>query len=302
MDSKIRNKKGKQAAIIGIVGNLLLTIFNIIVGIISGSYALVAEGTHTLSDVATAIISYIGFKVGNKPADKDHPLGHGRAEAIAGLIIVIFLTIVAYEIISGAIKKLVLNESIIAPTYLAAIMAIIGIISNIVMSQYIINLGKKVNSPAIIADGKHQRVDLFSSAVILLGVLIAQLGYPILDPIISLLIGVMVLKTAYGVGKENINNIMGKVPSEELITKIEEEATSVNDVYGIHDIRINYLGSYATVTLHIELKPDLSLIESHKIVHIVQNKIIDNIEIIHGVTAHACPYGIEYTHKQQIDE
>lgn len=302
MEKNERNKVGKQAALVGIIGNIFLTVFNIAIGIMSGSYALISEGAHTTSDITTSIIAYIGFKVGSKPADKDHPLGHGRAEAIAGLIIVIFLALVAYEILSGAIHKLFFGGDITAPSLLAAIMAIIGIITNLCMSQYIINLGKKINSPAIVADGNHQRVDIFSSVAILIGVLVARAGFPHLDPVIGLFIGLMVLKTAFSVGKENINNIMGTLPSEELIKKIEEVADSVEHVYGVHDIRVNYLGSYATVTLHVELKPDLSLIESHKIVHQVQNKIIENINVIHGVTAHACPYGAEYDHHQELDE
>lgn len=89
-----RDKEGKKAATVGIVGNIFLTTFNIIIGIISGSFALVAEGAHTLSDIATSFIAYIGFKIGQKPPDSEHPLGHGRAEAIAGLVIVIFLTFI----------------------------------------------------------------------------------------------------------------------------------------------------------------------------------------------------------------
>ena len=103
---EFRTKGGTKAAIVGIGSNTFLTIFNIAIGIMSGSYALISEGAHTLSDVATSIIAYLGFRIGQKPADEEHPLGHGRAEAIAGLIIVLFLTMVAYEIMTGAITKI----------------------------------------------------------------------------------------------------------------------------------------------------------------------------------------------------
>ena len=96
---EFRQKGGKKAAIVAISANCILTILNVTVGIIAGSYALVSEGAHTLSDVATSVIAYIGFYIGQKPADDEHPIGHGRAEAISGLIIVIFLVIIAWEII-----------------------------------------------------------------------------------------------------------------------------------------------------------------------------------------------------------
>ena len=302
MGREDRDKLGKRAVFVAIAGNLFLTIFNVAVGIMAGSYALISEGAHTLTDITTSIIAYIGFKIGSKPADEEHPLGHGRAEAIAGLLIVIFLAIVAYEIITGAIERLFFGGTPAIPDPLAVVMAIIGVITHFSLSQYIINLGERANSPAIIADGKHQRVDIFASLAILFGILIAQYGYPQLDPFIGFVIGLLILKTAFDVARENLDNIMGKVPSPELVDRIVEVSNSVEKVCGTHDVRVNYLGSYATVTLHIELPPEMSLDESHKVVHLVQNKIIDEIDVIHGVTAHACPFGLEYDHDQQLDE
>ena len=302
MVNEDRDKLGKRAVYVAIVGNLFLTMFNVAVGIMAGSYALISEGAHTLTDITTSIIAYIGFKIGSKPADEDHPLGHGRAEAIAGLLIVIFLVIVAYEIISGAVDRLFFGGTTTIPDPLAVVMAIIGVITHFSLSQYIIKLGERVNSPAIIADGKHQRVDIFASLAILFGILIAQYGYPQLDPFIGFVIGLLILKTAFDVARENLNNIMGKVPSPELVDKIVEVSNSVDKVCGTHDVRLNYLGSYATVTLHVELPPDMDLDESHKIVHLVQDKIVDEIDVVHGATVHACPAGLEYDHDQQIDE
>ena len=104
---EFRSKAGKKAAIVAIIANCFLTTFNIIIGFMSGSYALISEGAHTLSDIITTIVAYAGFKIGQKPADEEHPIGHGRAEAISGLIIVIFLVIVAWEIMQGAIEKII---------------------------------------------------------------------------------------------------------------------------------------------------------------------------------------------------
>ncbi|MBR4396348.1 MAG: cation transporter, partial [Methanobrevibacter sp.] len=246
MNNEDREKLGKRAVIVAVAGNVFLTVFNIAVGIMAGSYALISEGAHTISDITTSIIAYIGFKIGSKPADDEHPLGHGRAEAIAGLVIVVFLAVIAYEIITGAIDRLFFGGTTTIPSPLAVVMAIIGVITNFFMSQYIIQLGERANSPAIVADGKHQRVDILSSLAILFGVMIAQYGYPQLDPFIGLIIGLLILKTAFDVARENLNNIMGKVPSPELVERITEVSNSVDKVCGTHDVRVNYLGSYAT--------------------------------------------------------
>ena len=302
MANILRHKEGRKAVFIAIIGNVFLTIFNILVGINSGSFALITEGAHTLSDVATSIIAFLGFEVGQKPADAEHPLGHGRAEAISGLVIVIFLCLVSFEILRSAIIKLFFGGEITTPTLLAAGMAIVGLIINLLISHQIIKIGTSINSPAIVADGHHQRTDLFNSLAILIGVIVANLGYPIIDPVVGLIIGVIILYTAFKVGRDNINNIMGKVPSEELIQEIHDTAESVPGVYGVHDIRVNYLGAYATATLHVSLDPDLSLNEAHKIAHLVQNKVDDKVDLIEGVTCHTCPLGLEYDHEQPIDE
>lgn len=302
MADEFKTKAGKKAAIVAILANCLLTVFNIAVGLISGSYALISEGAHTFSDIITTIVAYTGFKIGQKPADEEHPIGHGRAEAISGLVIVLFLTMIAYEIMSGAVEKLVNPSLITVPDTPAALMAVIGIIINYSVSEYIIDIGKQIKSPAIIADGKHQKTDIFSSIAVLIGVVVSNMGYPILDPIIGLVIGFLILKTAYGIGKENIDNIMGKVPSKEFINRIKEVANNTAPAQNAHNIKVDYLGSYAVVSLHIQLDGNLSLDETHEIVHVVEENIIKEIPEVKYVMVHACPLGLEYNHDQEIDK
>ncbi len=284
-----RSKAGKKAATVAIVANCFLTLFNIAIGIMSGSYALVSEGAHTLSDVATSVIAYIGFKIGQKPADDEHPIGHGRAEAIGGLIIVLFLGMVAYEIMQGAIERLLNPSLITTPDFYAAIMAVLGIMINFSVSEYIIKIGKEIRSPAIVADGKHQKTDIFSSIAVLLSVVVSNIGYPILDPIIGLIIGVLILKTAYEVGKENIDNIMGKVPSQEFINKIKRVANKTPKAQDAHNIKVDYLGSYAVVSLHVKVDGNMTVDESHKIAHIVETNLINKIPEVKYAVVHVCP-------------
>ena len=297
-----RSKAGKKAATVAIVANCFLTLFNIAIGIMSGSYALVSEGAHTLSDVATSVIAYIGFKIGQKPADDEHPIGHGRAEAIGGLIIVLFLGMVAYEIMQGAIERLLNPSLITTPDFYAAIMAVLGIMINFSVSEYIIKIGKEIRSPAIVADGKHQKTDIFSSIAVLLSVVVSNIGYPILDPIIGLIIGVLILKTAYEVGKENIDNIMGKVPSQEFINKIKRVANKTPNAQDAHNIKVDYLGSYAVVSLHVKVDGNMTVDESHKIAHIVETNLINKIPEVKYAVVHVCPIGLEYNHDQEKDE
>ena len=296
-----RNKAGKKAAIIAVTTNFILTILNLTVGYYGGSYALMAEGMHTFSDVITSIIAYIGFKIGQKPADENHPLGHGRAEPKCGLVIVLFLTIVGYEVIDTAKDKLLNPSLITTPDIYVAMMAIFGIFFNLLMSSYIIRIGKQINSPAIVADGEHQKTDIYSSIVILISVVVSNIGFEMIDPIVGLVIGLLILKTAFTLAKENLDNILGKVPDKKIIKKIEKVVNQTPGAYEPHNIKVDNYGPYYIVYLHIKVEGDLSVNEAHEIVHAVENNIL-KIDNVKSVSAHACPLESDYEHHQKIDE
>ena len=289
MEKEIRNKIGQRTVTFSVSGKIVLTILNFVIGTLSGSTALVAESAHTFSDIFTSAIAFIGFKIGLKPADEDHPYGHGKAEPLAGLLIVIFLVLISYEIFLEVFQKLALGPSLTPPGILAAVMALIGIGANFAMSSYSLKMGKKISSPAIIADSKHQRVDIYACVAVFIGIIGSRMGYPILDPLVGGFVGILILKTAFDVALENIDHIMGKVPSEEVLNDIESAALSVDGIYGVHDIKINDMGPYATAELHVEVKSDLIIKEAHKLAHIVEKTIIDKVNIITTVTVHVCP-------------
>lgn len=288
-NSDLREKVGRRASLVAIFGNIFLTVFNFLVGFLSGSTALVAEGAHTLSDVITSLIAYIGFRIGMRPADEEHHYGHGRAEPIVGLIIVVFLGIVAFEILFEVYKKIMLGEALTPPDLTAAVMALIGIFINYAMTNYLIKAGKKINSPVLIADGRHQSVDIFSCAAILIGVIGSRFGFTLLDPLVAIFIAIMVLKTAFQVARDNVNAIMGKVPYPQIVEDLKSVVLSLEDVKGVHDVKINNMGPYASAELHIELDKDLNLQESHRIAHQVEELIINKVEPIKMVTVHTCP-------------
>ena len=290
MREEERNKLGKRASMVAIGANCFLTVLNIVVGLFGGSSALVAEGLHTFSDIITSIIAYIGFKIAQRPANERFPEGYGRAEALSGLVIVIFLTFISFEIMDMAFEKLQNLNAIATPDIYVVVMAVFGIFANLIISRYIIRIGEKINSPAIVADGKHQQSDIFVSVTVLLGVAVAKLGFPILDPIIGFFIGLLILKTAYGIGKKNLLHIMGFVPEDdELIENIKCITNEVPNASNAHNIVIANHASYMIVDLHINVDSDVSVREAYEISCQVEQAIL-KLPNIKSVSAKPCPF------------
>ncbi|WP_405290711.1 cation diffusion facilitator family transporter [Methanobrevibacter sp.] len=300
MSDDFRSKGGKKAAIVAISANCFLTVLNISVGFICGSSALISEGAHTFSDIITTIVAYIGFHYSQKPADLEHPIGYGRVEALSGLFIVLFLSLIAWEIFEKAIKQIFFNQNLTVPDIHVAIMAIVGIFINFAVSSYIIHIGKQINSPAIVADGQHQRTDIFSSIAVLIGAIVSNMGYPILDPIVSIIIGLLIFRLAVNLFIINFNYLVGKIPSESFIDEIKDIANSVTNSQNAHEVKVDYMGNYAVVSLHIEVDGDLPTKETHKIAHEVQNKILEEKSEVRYVIVHTCPIGLDYDHSQKL--
>jgi cation diffusion facilitator family transporter len=287
---------------VAVIANCFLTVLNISVGFMSGSSALISEGAHTLTDIITTIVAYAGFHYSQKPADLEHPIGYGRVEALSGLFIVLFLAVISWEIFEKAVKQILFNQALTVPDVYVALMAFVGIFVNYIVSSYIIRMGKQINSPAIVADGQHQRTDIFSSVAVLIGVIVSNMGYPILDPIVAIFIGFLILRLAIKLFIINFNYLVGKVPSKEFIDEIKDIANSVPNAQNAHEVKVDYMGNYAVVALHIQVDGDLTVNESHKIAHEVQDKLREEKSEIRYVIVHTCPIGLDYDHRQGFDE
>ncbi len=284
-----REEIGNRANKFAILVNVILTILNFVVGIISGSTALVAQAADNAGDLLSNLIGLWAFRIGLRPADAEHPYGHGRIEPLVGLLISFILFFIAYQIFQEAYSKFLMIGSLAPPSWIAAGMAIIAFFLNYFVMRYLFKTGKEINSQILMATGNQKKMDVFTSVAIFFGIVGSQLGYPILDPILAVVIGLLVVKTAFDVARENVNSLMGKVPSEKLINNIKSVAVSINGVYDTHDIKVNNMGPYASAELHVRVNGDLPLKDAHKIAHNVERNVIEKIDIISTVIVHLDP-------------
>lgn len=261
-----------KATLLLILGNTLLFILKIIVGLMSNSIAIISDAINSFTDIIASFVVFICVKLGSKRADKEHPFGHHRVEPIAGLVVAIFIAIVGFEVINVSVKRMIAGEqvffSFVAVAVLLFTMALKGF-----MAFYLRKVGKKINSPAISASFVDCRNDVFLSGTALLGLVGYHLGYKVLDPVAGIIIGLWIIFSGYQVGMSNIDFLIGRSPNKKSINQIKSVALKVKGIKRLHDIKAHYVGNYVHVELHIEVDKRLSMIKAHNIGKKVQIKV-----------------------------
>jgi cation diffusion facilitator family transporter len=283
---KIRAKYGYLEAIVSIIGNSLLFLLKLFLGIYINSIALIADGVHSLSDTATSGVVIFGFRIAAKEPDKEHPHGHGRAENIATLIISILLIIVGLGFIQQSIERIITGETLLHGE-IAILISIIVIISAIVkevMARYSNAIAKKIDSDVLKADAWHHRSDAISSIGVAIGILGSRFGFPILDPIFGIIVSIIIIYVGVDLLKRASNFLIGKAPDEKIIKQIREIAENTDNIKGIHDISIHDYGTNKILTIHVEVDSKLQLDEAHNIADNLEENIKKQIKystIIH---------------------
>jgi cation diffusion facilitator family transporter len=277
----MKNTQSKYAyfeAWISIVMNILLFGFKYWAGIVSNSIAIIADAWHTLSDSISSIIVLVGVKISNKPADKEHPFGHGRAELIASVIIGVILAIISFNFIINSIEKIRNKESASYGT-IAIVATIVSIVLKELLAQYAFWAGRKTNLKSLKADGWHHRSDAISSVIILVGIFLGRYLWWI-DAVLGILVALLIFYAAYEILKEGISPLIGEVPDKELINRIKGIAEGIagKDV-DIHHIHIHKYGNHSEITFHIRLPKEFVLERVHNIATDIETSIKEELNI-----------------------
>lgn len=289
MNTKERLKIGNKVSNITIIVNIILSFIKILFGIIGHSSATIADGIHSLSDVLSTIAVIIGLKISSKPADKDHPYGHEKLEAITSKLLAGMLSLTALFIGYNGIS-IIINKNFSVPSKMTIYVAILSIITKEWMYRYTLKAANTINSTALKADAWHHRSDAFSSMGTLIGIIGARLKYPILDPIASLIICVFIIKVSINIYKDAINQLVDHSADEKTIDMIENQIKSIKEVKRIDELKTRLHGSKLYVDVEIALDYSLSLKASHSIAQEVHDKIeASNNDIIHCMI-HVNPY------------
>ena len=286
-----RYSEGKKASIITLITNILLMFSKITIGIMFNSNALLADGFHSLSDVASTLIILISIKISNQPPDECHPYGHGKAESIGTKILGLILIFTGLFLIRDIIIAIIEND-ISIPGYPVMFIAAISILVKETLYQYMKRIGEKINSKGLIADAYHHRSDALTSVAVLVGAVASYFGYPIFDSLAALLVAGFIIRVGFKIWLKAINKLMDAVPESVVTEDLVKEVEEINNVITVGNIKFRTYGNELFVDLKVVVRNELSVIEGHKVAVNVKQKIKNINDDVADVLVHIDPEAV----------
>lgn len=275
-----------------LAGNILLSVFKLSIGLAAHSGAMVSDAVHSISDVFSTIVVMIGFHLSEKEPDEEHPYGHERLECVAAILLAAALCATGAGIGAGAVWKIAGSSGIAAliPGPLALAAAVVSIAVKEGMYWYTRMAAQKVNSAALMADAWHHRSDALSSVGSFLGIAGARLGYPVCDPLASVVISVLIVKASFDIFRDAVGKMTDRSCSGEIKEAIRSVVEDVEGVKEIDQLQTRIFGSKIYVDVEIAAAPDLTLMEAHRIAEEVHDMIEAGFGEVKHCMVHVNPY------------
>lgn len=289
-NSKLSAKEGIRTTLIGILVSIILAAVKGIAGILGNSYALIADAIESTADVFTSIIVLTGLKIASKPADKNHPYGHGKAEPIAGLIVASALFLAAVIIIIQSIHEIITPHH--APASFTLIVLVAVVITKEFLFRFVIKVGENLNSISIRNDAWHHRSDAITSAAAFIGISIALIGgkgYEQADDYAALFASTIIILNAYRLFKPAFYEIMDTAPPAHILEEVKSAAAKVDGVVGIDKCYVRKMGLDLFVDIHVIVERNLPVHEGHLIGHNVKDELMKFNPKISDVLVHIEP-------------
>lgn len=291
MELTLRERKQaiNKVTLWGVLVNIILSVTKIIGGIFGHSAALLADGIHSLSDLASDAMVLIAAKHAGEEADDDHPYGHGRFETLATVILGALLITVGLGIAYDGVLRLLDDTIPATPHILTLLVALFSIASNEALYHYTKNVGLRIRSELLKANAWHHRSDAVSSIVVFVGLAGAMTGMPKLDAYAAIVVAVMIMKIGASLAYQSLQELVDTGLEPELVEQIREKILLNEDVRQLHMLRTRRMGHTALVDVHIEVSPKLSVSEGHYISEAVEYSLKNSFDEINDVTVHIDP-------------
>lgn len=282
----------KIASFISIIGNLILAAAKIIIGLLSGSLAVLGDGLDSLTDIFISLITLAASIIVSKPPDSNHPYGHFRAETIATSILAFIMFFIGGQLILSSMDKLLNHNDFVLPGAMAVYVTIFSIFGKLLLSWSQYRLGKKADSTLLIANSKNMLNDVITSASVLIGLTVAfYFQLPVIDKILAILVGCWIMFSAVRIFKGLLSELMEGEENQEIYDKIFKTIEQLGSTFNPHRVRIRKIGAMYAVDLDIEIDGAMSVKEAHEITQKMERKIHEVIPNLYDIMIHMEPIG-----------
>ncbi|KHD37630.1 cation diffusion facilitator family transporter [Clostridium acetobutylicum] len=286
-NKKVRENYGILSSIMGLIVNLILFVIELSIGIFINSIAVIADAFHNLADVSASVITLIGFKLSNKPADKEHPFGHGRVEYLSALLVSAIILLVGVEFIKTSFLR-ILSPEPVSFNLISFIIMLIAIPLKLWLSLFNKNIGKKINSSALKASGADALNDVYILSSVILSLLVSAFSTISIDGYVGVLIGALIIWSAVNLMKDTIDPLLGQAPDPDLVKSIKKMALKCDVILGVHDLIIHNYGPGRTmISFHAEVPYNIPIMTLHSKIDETEKRISEELDIF--VVVHMDP-------------
>lgn len=288
---RVRQKYGTLSSLVGIICNLILFSIKYIMGALSHSISIVSDAFNNLSDCAGCLVTLLGYKMASKPADKDHPFGHGRIEYLTSLTIAVLIIFVGIELLKNSIEKII-NPEEIKFSLFVLFSLIFSIAVKLWMAFFNTKLGRKINSSVMIATAKDSKSDVIATSATLIALICSLFTKLPIDGIMGFVVSVFILKSGYDIVKDTVDELLGKPADPEVVNQIKKYVLKNDKIIGIHDLIIHSYGPGNMIgSCHVEVKSNEVFTEVHDIVDSIEREIYNDMNIL--MTIHMDPIEVD---------
>jgi len=297
-DARVRIRYGKFASIVGMICNIILFAGKLSVGVLSGSIAIVSDSFNNLSDAATCFINLFGFFLSGKPADKDHPFGHGRIEYITGLIMSFLIVLIGFEFLRTSIDRIIHPTVLIFSPVMAGVL-LGSILVKAWMYFFYVRVGKRIGSQTIIAASVDSYSDIAITLVTLISLLISVYFKITIDGYVGVGVSIFVLYAGYTVAKDALSPLLGNEPDPTVVESLKELLTTDKNVLGVHDVIVHDYGPGRMIaSAHVEVSSTSNFMEIHDEVDLLEKSIGEKLHI--PITIHMDPIDMDDSSTKEI--
>lgn len=300
-DPKVRMKYGILSGCVGIGVNVILCLLKFFVGTLTGSIAITADAVNNLSDAGSSAVTVFGFKMAGKPADKDHPFGHGRIEYITAMIVSFIILFMGVELAIQSVKKIRTPEDV-QFSLIGAVIIAASILGKLWLAFFNRGLGKRIDSPAMTAVVADSISDIAATSITLIALVLSRF-FPSfhIDGWLGILVAGFVLKAGLDIFRDTLSSLIGQPPSRELVEELKSKILSYDHVSGIHDLIMhNYGPDHFFATVHVEIPSDIDVMVGHDIIDNIENDIKKQMGI--DLTIHYDPLVVNNERVNELKE